>query len=72
MLGSKDMPILIVNKGEVGVAQINKKFQLHRIVTKFGVPGVLMNMIKSCNTTIPEIRNHNVTCISIERIYREC
>jgi hypothetical protein len=31
----------------VGVAQINEKFQLHQIVTKFGVPGVLMNVIKS-------------------------
>jgi hypothetical protein len=35
-------------KGEVGVAQINEKFQLHRIITKFGVPGVLMKAIKSC------------------------
>jgi hypothetical protein len=32
----------------VGVAKINEKFQLHRIVTKFGVPGVLMKAIKSC------------------------
>jgi hypothetical protein len=31
----------------VGVAQINEKFQLHRIVSKFGVPGVLMKAIKS-------------------------
>jgi hypothetical protein len=38
MLVTKDMPILGV-KWEVGVAQINEKFQLHQIVTKFGVPG---------------------------------
>jgi hypothetical protein len=27
--------------------EINEKFQLHRIVTKFGVPGVLVKAIKS-------------------------
>jgi hypothetical protein len=32
-----------------GVGQINEKFKLHRIVTKFGVPaGVLMKAIKCC------------------------
>jgi hypothetical protein len=40
------MPILSV-KGEVGVTQINEKFQLHRIVTTFGVPEILMKAIKS-------------------------
>jgi hypothetical protein len=46
MLGSKYLPIISV-KGEVCVAQeINEKFQLHQIVTKFGVAGVLMNAIK--------------------------
>jgi hypothetical protein len=47
MLGTKDMPILTI-KGEVVWPKLMKKFQLHRIVTKFGVPGVLMNVIKSC------------------------
>jgi hypothetical protein len=47
MLGTKDAPILSV-KGEVGVAQINEKFQLHRIITKFGVPGFRINAIKFC------------------------
>jgi hypothetical protein len=47
MLGIKDTPILSV-KGEVGVVQINEKFQLHCIVTKFDVPGVLMKAIKFC------------------------
>jgi hypothetical protein len=46
MLGTKDMSILSV-KGGVGVAQINENFQLHRILTKFGVPGVLRKAIKS-------------------------
>jgi hypothetical protein len=47
MLGTKDTPILSVN-WEVGVAQINEKFELHRIGTRFGVPGLLMKAIKSC------------------------
>jgi hypothetical protein len=46
MFGTKDMPILSV-KEEVDVAQIDEKFQLYRIVTKFGVAGVLMKAIKS-------------------------
>jgi hypothetical protein len=51
MLGSKDLPIISV-KVEVGVAQINEKFQLHQIVTEFGVAGVLMNAIKSCKVQL--------------------
>jgi hypothetical protein len=48
MLETKDMLILSI-KWEVGVAQINEKFQLHWIVTKFGVPvpRFLMKVIKS-------------------------
>jgi hypothetical protein len=44
--------LILSIKWEVGVAQIDDKFQLHRIITTFGVPGVLMKVIKSCKTQL--------------------
>jgi hypothetical protein len=67
MLVTKDMPILSV-KGGVGVAQINEKFQLHQIVTLFGVPGILIKVIKSCKCQLDQDAALGVQGVSINPI----